>query len=150
MKDSVFLTVVTGVLVFVLGQFIIKLILEPLTEYRKNLGLLSSHLLKELNVILHGDASEEITEELRRLSAMVLSSSYVVPLYSLFASILSLPSKEKLIEATRSLNVIISDLTFQNNPKEFKDTKNQRYERLKTIEDNLKIKVTYGYDPKGL
>ena len=148
MKDSVFFTILAGVTVFVSGQFILKLILEPLVAFRRELGKLSAHLLKELNVVVHGDASHEVTDELRKLTSSVLSASYAVPLYPFFAFILCLPSKNNLLKGARSLNVIIADLYSQQSAQ--KETTTKRFQRLKDLEKNLKIKVTYGFDQSTL
>ena len=37
-----FLTVLSGVLVFVLGQFILKLVLDPIVELKRKIGEISA------------------------------------------------------------------------------------------------------------
>ncbi len=40
-----FLTILAGVSVFVIGQFVLKLILEPIVSFKESLGALSASVL---------------------------------------------------------------------------------------------------------
>ena len=47
MDFTVFLTVLSGVITFVIGQLIVKLILDPVQDMRKTIGLVSHIYLAE-------------------------------------------------------------------------------------------------------
>lgn len=106
MKDSVFFTILAGVLVFVLGQFILKLVLEPIVSFKESLGNLSAFCLRYRAKITNANASLEHQNELKVLISTILSKSQSIPFYSAFARVLGLPDQASVIESCRLLNSI--------------------------------------------
>ncbi len=51
LEGTVFLTVFSGVLVYVIGQIIVKLVIEPIHEMRKTIGQISHSLNVRADVI---------------------------------------------------------------------------------------------------
>jgi hypothetical protein len=108
MNATVFLTVLSGVLTYVAGQLVLKLVIEPVHELRKTIGLISHVLIERANVIQNpGVPTEEVmditSQELRKLSSLLQSHLYLVPKYDLTARVFRLPSKQELLNASSAL-----------------------------------------------
>jgi hypothetical protein len=56
---TVFLTVLSGVLFFVLGQLALKLVIEPLNDMRKTIGLISHALIEHAGLIHNPGVAQE-------------------------------------------------------------------------------------------
>ena len=83
---TVFITVLSGVITFVVGQLAVKLILDPVQDLKKTIGQISHTLVDRANVIANPDVStkEEKNETsvlLRKLSAHLHAHLYLVPWY---------------------------------------------------------------------
>ncbi|WP_193332714.1 hypothetical protein [Pseudoalteromonas ulvae] len=65
MKDSIFFTILAGVAVFVTGQFILKLILEPIVSLKESLGELSAFCLRNRAKITNANANANATLEMQ-------------------------------------------------------------------------------------
>lgn len=108
MNSTVFLTIVSGVLTFVIGQIFVKLVIEPVHELKKTLGQISHALIEYANVINNpGVPSKEVIEQaskhLRGLSSQLQAHLYLVPFYAVTARIFFLPSEQKVRKASTSL-----------------------------------------------
>lgn len=117
MNSTVFLTVLSGVITYVVGQLVMKLIIEPVQELRRTIGVISHSLIQRANVIhnpgvLAKDEMNETSQELRKLSSQLQSHLYLVPFYSVTASIFRLPSRDKIIAASSAL-IGLSNSVFQ-------------------------------------
>jgi hypothetical protein len=105
---TVFWTVFSGVITYVLGQLVMKLVVDPVHELRKTIGLISHALIERGNIIMNpGVPSEEVmrsaSEELRQLSSQLQSHLYLVPCYKVTARIFRLPSKDEILVASSAL-----------------------------------------------
>ena len=105
---AIFLTVLSGVITFVVGQLVVKLILDPVHDLKKTIGQISHALIERANIIANPDVStkEEKSETsllLRKLSASLHAHLYLVPAYVTIWRIFRLPSKEKLLSASTNL-----------------------------------------------
>jgi hypothetical protein len=108
MDFTVFFTVLSGVITFVLGQIVVKLVLDPVQDTKKTIGQISHALIEHANVIgnpgvLTREVMDETCQLLRRLSSQLHAHLYLVPLYSLTSKVFFLPPKEKLLAASSSL-----------------------------------------------
>ena len=110
MKDSIFLTVMTGVTVFVVSQFILKLVLEPIVSFKESLGGLSEFFLRHSAKITNGNANSDLQHDLRILISTVISKKEAIPFYRFFGFILGLPSEKKLIGGCRNLNSVCYEM----------------------------------------
>ena len=110
MKDSMFYTILAGVAVFVTGQFILKLVLEPIVSLKESLGELSAFCLRNRAKITNANATLEMQQELKCLGSTLISKRQAIPFYSFFACILRLPKEKDLIESCRSLNFISAEM----------------------------------------
>lgn len=108
MNSTVFLTVLSGVLTFVLGELVLKLVIEPVQEMKKLIGQVAHSLTEHANVIQNSGALAEdkmraTSDHLRKLSAHLEAQLYLVPAYPFTASVFRLPSTAKVIDAAGAL-----------------------------------------------
>jgi hypothetical protein len=108
MDFTVFVTVLSGVLTFVFGQLIVKLVLDPVQDLKKTIGQISHALVERSNVIANpGVPTKEVMDEtsnsLRRLSSQLHAHLYLVPFYDKTSVAFGLPAKEKLLAASNNL-----------------------------------------------
>ncbi|MDO8788792.1 MAG: hypothetical protein Q7J42_12040 [Sulfuritalea sp.] len=144
MNSTVFWTVVTGVITFVVGQLIVKLVIEPVQELKRTIGQISHSLIEHANVYQNpGLRSEEIQSEtsthLRRLSSQLQAHLYLVPAYSITAWVFRLPSKGALLEASKCL-IGLSNSVFRDSG----NAMEYNFRRAEKIADSLGIYVAEG------
>jgi len=99
-------TVLAGFLVFVTGQFFLKLVLDPIVEFKRSLGELSAFFLREQVSITTANASPETQKKLLRLSSAIIANKQAIPFYCCFGCLHLLPSNENIILSTKALNSI--------------------------------------------
>jgi hypothetical protein len=146
MNSTVFLTVLSGVITFVIGQLIVKLVIDPVQEMKKTIGQISHSMIEDANVIANpGVPSEEVMKEtskrLRQLSSQLQAHLYLVPQYQKAAKIFGLPSKEKVLAASDSL-LGLSNSVFRAGPGERIYENNAK--RVENICDSLGIYMAEG------
>ena len=105
---TVFLTVFSGVLTFVLGQLVLKLVIEPVHEFKKAIADIALALIEYANIYSNpGVAGEEIekkvSEQLRKLASRINAQIYLIPLYGITARLFGLPSRQKVLAAASDL-----------------------------------------------
>ena len=108
MDFTVFITVLSGVLTYVVGQLVVKIVIEPVQDARRTIGQISHSLIEHANVIANpGVPSEDVMREtaqhLRKLSSQLQSHLYLVPRYATTARVFALPSKDQLLLASKYL-----------------------------------------------
>jgi len=101
-----FATVLAGVMVFVLGQFILKLVLEPIVSLKEQFGFLSAFCLRYQAKLTNTNATPEVRDELRSLTGLIVAKRRAVPFYKIAARILNLPNERQVSDACRLLNRI--------------------------------------------
>jgi hypothetical protein len=108
-NNQVFNTVISGTLVFVLGQTIQQFILEPVQKYRKTVGKIDNRLKFYSNIItsniFENDKTmlNEITDSIRNLSCDLESSYKQIPLTKLLASLGVIESEKDVAKAAQAL-----------------------------------------------
>lgn len=108
MDFTIFFTVLSGVITFVIGQLIVKLILDPVQDMKKTIGQVSHTLVERSYVIANpGVPTKEnmdfTSDSLRRLSSQLHAHLYIIPWYDKTSKVFCLPSKEKLLDASKAL-----------------------------------------------
>lgn len=108
MNSTVFLTVISGVITYVVGQLVLKLMLEPVHELKKTIGQISHSLIEHANVygnpgIPPLETMRETSQHLRKLSSQLQAHLYLVPLYGFTACLFRLPSRTKILSASKLL-----------------------------------------------
>ncbi len=105
---NVFLTILAGVSVFVIGQFILKFIIDPILEFKRVIGEIAHSLIEYADVytspgIRAEDLNNKIMSEFRKLSSKLQAHMHLIPAYRWCASVFFLPKLEKIIVASRGL-----------------------------------------------
>jgi len=141
MDLTVFLTVVSGVLTYIIGQLVLKLVIEPVQELRKTIGLISHALIEHANVFSNPvggemEALHKTSSSLRSLSSQLQSHLYLMPKYYLTAYIFRLPSHKQIRDASSAL-IGLSNSIFRPSPGENFYKVNAK--RVETICDSLGI-----------
>jgi hypothetical protein len=108
MDFTVFITVLSGVLTFVLGQMILKLVIEPVQECKKTIGKIAHTLIMRANLIANPgvgdkDVINSTSTELRALSSDLHSHLRLVPFYRQSARLFGLPTQQQMAQASSSL-----------------------------------------------
>lgn len=106
--DSVFRTILAGVSVFIIGQFIVKLVLEPLVRFKEAQGEVSAVFLRSQASITNATGGSEVAEQIKRAASQLLVQRQAVPFYSALSAVSRLPNENDLIEGCKSLNFIAS------------------------------------------
>lgn len=100
------LTAFFTVLVFVVGQFLQKFILEPVQEQRRLIGEVAFALVFYANVSTRFSAPEEKDEaqkSVRKLSAQLRATLWTIPFYNLLAALHIVPKREAINRASTGL-----------------------------------------------
>ncbi len=143
---SIFSTVISGVLVFVVGQFILKLTLEPIVDLKKVFGEISALFLSRQAKIRNANADQQTANEIKRLSASLLSQKQAIWGYNLFIHLLQLPKNDSIIDACGALNML-SYLVFRTDKRNQDENVYARItEQMETVDRCLKIKTKYRMD----
>lgn len=108
MNETVFLTIFAGVVTFVIGELIVKLVIDPVQNMKSTIGVISHTLVQYANVIANpGTPKQELMDEastaLRGLSSRLRSHLCLVPKYNLTARLFGLPSHQQVCSASRAL-----------------------------------------------
>jgi len=144
MNITVLLTVLSGVLTYVIGQIILKIIIEPVQDMKKTIGQISHSLIEHANVIQNpGVPSEETmhktSQHLRMLSSQIQAHLYLVPKYKFTAFIFRLPSQKQVLEAAKNL-IGLSNSVFRAS----ENTHEYNSKRVEKICDSLSIYMSEG------
>jgi hypothetical protein len=105
---TVFLTVLSGVLIFVLGQLILKLVIEPVQEFKRTVADIALALIEYANVyanpgVADQEVAKKVSEELRKLASRLHSQIYLIPSYQVTAKVFRLPSRKKITNCSEDL-----------------------------------------------
>ena len=104
------LTLVGAIILFLVSQYFLKLVFEPLSRVRRTLADISSTTLFHQAKITNGHADEEIATELRKLSASLRAAVFEVRFYRWAAKISGVPSEESARAACQQLNLLSSGM----------------------------------------
>lgn len=115
--NVVFQTIISGTLIFILSQYILKFILDPIDNYRKVVTKVDNKLKFYSNVIVNPPFSEQLSEDylsakkdLRILSSELEASYKAIPFKSLFSLIQLVGKREEISEAVKDL-IWLSNIT---------------------------------------
>lgn len=108
MRNQVFETVLAGVLTFVAGQTLLKLVVDPVQAFKTTVAAIANSLIRYGNRLgnpgtFPAEEAHEIRAHFRGLSSQLTASSYLVPGYSLTSWIFWLPSRRAVHEAAANL-----------------------------------------------
>ena len=101
------LTVFAGITVFVVGQWVVKFVIEPLSEQAKITGEITYALIYYANIYMNPGSEKELNKEtseaLRRLASRLLASTHAVPCYRFLHFLRMVRKKSDVVRASRKL-----------------------------------------------
>lgn len=108
MNETVFLTVFSGAVTFVIGQLVVKLMIDPVQEMKKTIAQISHTMIERANIIGNPgvpatEVMDETSKELRKLSSQLRAHLYLVPAYRSTARIFFLPKIDQVLAASGAL-----------------------------------------------
>jgi len=119
------LTILVGVIVFVSGQILIKIFIEPVNELMLEIGKVADELIFYSNIytnpgsnIIPEEKKREASQALRRRATFLIAKASMIKLYWVPSKIGLLPSKKNILEAHGELifltNTIFNGDALQN------------------------------------
>lgn len=135
----VFLTVVSGVLVYVLGQMVGRFLLDPLYEQRVVIRTVHECLVLYADIIHNpGIAKMELMDEASRAArssaSNLRSRTDAIPSYTLLARLRLVRSKDDIRKASKALIGI-------SNSVHLIDTTQDNAQRAKEVRDALRLSL---------
>jgi len=105
---SIFITILSGVIVFVLGQTILKLFVEPWQMQRECIAKISNSLLLYANVYstvgaTPMDETKLVSIEIRKLAAELIASCNRIPFYEQITKTKIFPSLKIILKVQKNL-----------------------------------------------
>lgn len=105
---TIFLTILSGAITFVLGQLTLKLLIEPIHDFRRTIADIALSLIEYANIyanpgVAGSEVEKQASAELRRLSSRLNAQMYLIPCYRSTSKIFRLPLRDKVVEATSNL-----------------------------------------------
>lgn len=117
---NLFLTIFSGVTIYVLGQIIVKMFIEPVQEMKKTIARIKmdthrySHIIVNSSVIEESD-KKETSEILRNLSAELIAHIELIPRYKNTAKLFGLPGQKKVTDASVNLIALSNWINYPDN-----------------------------------
>lgn len=103
---TMFTTVIVGVLVFLVGQILLKCVIEPVQALRATIAKVSNLFLLYQAKLTNASCEDAIAEDIKRLSADIISDSYHILWFPVSRLAFGLPSRIALLNAAKELNLI--------------------------------------------
>jgi len=99
-----FLTIISAVIIFILGQMSLKLIIEPIQELKKEIAeVLNAMVFYADRTSNPNTNSQEVIDEvgkiLRKHASNLEAKSSIIPFYKIFEILRVLPSKDNISKA---------------------------------------------------
>jgi hypothetical protein len=138
---QIFLTIVSGVVVYVLGQMILHFVLEPIKEFNRQRGDASFLLLKFRAKIANASNDDpDLQSEIKEMGAALVSTMTQIPCFDFCNRLGIVPSKREVLKAARE----IVGISYGIGPKG-KDTftPSQNMESAAEIARLLRIRTSY-------
>lgn len=104
--DGALVTAVLAILVFVVGQAVLRFAVEPIQEQKRLIGEVAHALLFYANRGSYGFSHEELREtrdHLRGLAGQLRSSIFYVPFYGTLERVGWVPKRDDVLEAATQL-----------------------------------------------
>jgi hypothetical protein len=146
------LTLLGGIVIFVVGQIILKLIIEPTQELKKSLAGTSHAMLLHQAKLTNATPDKEIAAEMKSMSVEFVSKSHTVLWYPFVRIVFGLPSRKNILGASRQLNLISYGMLEES--KKFEESMAWNAKRTDFAMENAKairevgrrlgLKTTYG------
>ncbi|MHA1279697.1 MAG: hypothetical protein ACTSQ8_21040 [Candidatus Helarchaeota archaeon] len=117
---TVFFTIISGVVVFVLGQIALKLFVEPWQRQRDCVAQIAHVLMYYANVYSNPglgteERNSEASVETRRVASELIASCYRIPFYRIVSRSPLFPSMDEVNDARKHL-IGLSNSTHDGEP----------------------------------
>lgn len=107
---AIFWTVFTGVLVYVISQILMRFVIEPASNLKKEIGSITNTFIRRST----GEESVSMTPDtvlaLRQHAAALMEGLLLVPFYGQTRKVIGLPTAHKIVEAVHDLNMIANQI----------------------------------------
>jgi len=139
MDYTVFVTVLSGVLTYVVGQLVVKLLIDPVQAMNKTIGQVAHSLTFLANVtgnpgLQSQEIGREASKQLRQLSSELESHLYLVPKYRQTAWLFRLPNQKEVLKS-RDYLIGLSNSVEPKDPRGTLADANAK--RVESIRDSL-------------
>jgi len=143
-------TIFGGIFIFIVSQAVLKLVIEPVQQFKGAIGLTANTLLRHHDTISNGTGNEEVSSTLKGHAAELVSKAEVILWYRLAKAVFRLPSRADVTKAAQELNVI-SDGTKNKRPTAYPEmqqsgdalSRHNNSKALNEIEKLLRVRTTY-------
>ena len=116
---AIFATVVTGFLTFVLGQIFLRLVVEPVSDFKRHVAAIAHSLMEYAaplsNFPIPKKQADELKAHFRKLASQLQANFYLIPRYELTARAFGLPSRQAVHTAASTL-IGQSNLVYEKDP----------------------------------
>lgn len=111
-------TVLSGTTVFVIGQLIVKFLIEPIHAMWRFRGEISDSLIFYAGIYMNvGYVSKELTDEasevFRQQACQLMSRAHLVPCYNFLERLKLVPGRQNLTEAHKELTGLSNSVYFE-------------------------------------
>ena len=132
------LTIISAVMIFVLGQISLKLIIEPIQELKKEISeILNAMVFYADRISNPNDFIDEVSKILRKHASNLEAKSSIIPFYRIFEIFRVLPTKQNISEAKSHLVGLSNSLSNSGNNNGMNNSeKNDNIKRLLTTYSN--------------
>lgn len=120
-----FKTLLIGIITISIGQIIIKLVIEPVHQFKEAVSDLQFWIL-ETSPQYNGHLIPENAIELRKIATKILAEMNTIPFYWIMSILFNLPRKNKVIKASR----YILGLSYSLNQLEMLKANQSRVEQI--------------------
>ncbi|MEO1852719.1 hypothetical protein [Chromohalobacter sp.] len=108
---DIFWTIFAGVLVYVIGQWVVRFVIDPIVAFKIELGEVQHALLECKRDILNMKNQRDLSERLNLLAARMIVAKRAIPGYRYLAKIKLLPCSNQVFKGYQYLNNLSDDLS---------------------------------------
>ena len=131
---TTFLTIVSGILIFLAGQYFVKFLIEPVMDLRKHIGRIGYLLIFHANKMYSTDENtNELRSEIRKSASKLIELTHIPLWYNFTRVIFAMPTEEDIYKAIPNLIGLSNTIGEQT-------IETPKYEKIQTIKELLKIK----------
>lgn len=132
------ITIIGSIIIVVIGQIIIKFVIEPIHEQKKHIAEINNVLIFYANQfgLYSGknDQGDKVVDDVRNLSTKLRATTHLIPMYRLLSCLKIVKRKESIDKACSAL-IGLSNSVYKNGNHEFPHINANR----KIISDALNI-----------
>ena len=104
---TTFLTIFSGVLILVLGQLILKLVIDPVQEFKRSVADISHALIGDAVIVYNPgmtghEKEKEVSAKFRALSSRLNAQMYLIPKYTITQKVFGFTYKRGSLSGLRS------------------------------------------------